>query len=276
MAHPRNQQRPLIPVVLACAISALFFTLIQVAFLSDSNEELLSDFQKKIIEIPAYNTNDRQKQHLSNSSKGDTAYIDENCLKYDYYQRKAKEEADIELEKFKKELELEYSTQSAYKIGQFDYNPNDIFYYDIGKGEPSFHRFMSEFIDFYMKHNQTILHPMREYREYSRPGKPEKVNKEEYWRTDCNDPLPEKTLRRFLENPKDMVEELTRNHKIMTDAIPNHAPFPFYKGNGYVMAGDGLYMWQALLNIEAFRALGSKLPIELLVTDEDKGDDTIF
>ncbi|GME84088.1 unnamed protein product [Ambrosiozyma monospora] len=278
MVTSKHRKPPLIPVVLACAISTFLITFFYVVFLSDpSPESNLQIFhlnshqdEQETSKTTASNSSSSPAKHSNDFSAEE---INENCLKYDYYQAKL-QTAEDELANLKEQLH-EKTQQSTYKIGQFDYNANDIFNYDIGKGEPSFHHLMSEYIDFYLKHKQTIMHPMREYREGSAHGKPEKVNPEEYWRTDADDPLNEETLRGFLENPKELVEELTKNHKIITDAIPSHTPFPFYKGNGYVLAGDGLYMWQALLNIEAFRALGAKLPIELLVTDESKSDDTI-
>ncbi|GMG38165.1 unnamed protein product [Ambrosiozyma monospora] len=277
MFSSKRRKPYLIPVILACAISTLLITLIQVVFFSDDSNHLIFHQNLHV----NYEQSSPSLSPISNSFDHDNEFRSGNesesqsCQKNDFYQVKL-QEAESELDNLKKQLQDNNPTgKSNYKIGQFHYNSNDIFNYDIGKGEPSFHRFMSEYIDFYLKHKQTIMHPMREYRDYSIYGRPEKVNIEEYGRSDPEDPLSEETLRGFLKNPKELVEELTRNHKIITDAIPSHAPFPFYKGNGYILAANGLYVWQALLNIEVFRALGSKLPIELLINVESESDDTI-
>lgn len=78
--------------------------------------------------------------------------------------------------------------------------------------------------------------------------------------------LSEFDLLGFFDFPTNFVDDLKVKHENVVNGIPDIEP-KFYKGNGYVVVGGGIYSWYALLGIETLRKVGSKFPVEVFLPD---------
>ncbi|ODV80019.1 glycosyltransferase family 71 protein [Suhomyces tanzawaensis NRRL Y-17324] len=77
-------------------------------------------------------------------------------------------------------------------------------------------------------------------------------------------------LSRFIQVNDTELESMTSLHKYVIDNLPDTAPKGLYSGNGIVYVGGGKFNWLTLLSIKSIRALGSKLPIEILIPKADE------
>ncbi|KAG7830306.1 hypothetical protein KL920_001944 [Ogataea angusta] len=81
--------------------------------------------------------------------------------------------------------------------------------------------------------------------------------------------LSENRLLEFMEFDPQFVEDLTRKHRNVLSSLPKR-PVDFYHGSGYTMVGGGMYTWYAYLSIKSLRKTGSKLPIEIVIPQDDQ------
>ncbi|CCH44687.1 Alpha-1,2-mannosyltransferase [Wickerhamomyces ciferrii] len=68
-------------------------------------------------------------------------------------------------------------------------------------------------------------------------------------------------------------EHLKNSHKVFLEKMPEKFPEEIestIKGNGILYAGGGQYNWLVLLSIKMLRDLGSKLPIEVFIPNENE------
>lgn len=80
----------------------------------------------------------------------------------------------------------------------------------------------------------------------------------------------EKYLSQFLQLDDEELKIMTDSHKYVVDNLKNEAPDGLYKGNGIVFVGGGKFNWLTLLSIKSIRAIGSELPIEVLIPEMDE------
>lgn len=89
--------------------------------------------------------------------------------------------------------------------------------------------------------------------------------------TNKEDPVfSEKYLSQFLQLTPEELESMTKSHQYVMKNLPEHAPKNFYSGNGVVYVGGGKFNWLTLLSIKSMRAVGSEIPIEVLIPDLDE------
>lgn len=88
------------------------------------------------------------------------------------------------------------------------------------------------------------------------------------------DPVRSKAyLESFLLLSDDEKYHLTNSHRAFVEAMPSEYPenvAKSFKGNGILYAGSGEYNWLVLLSIRMLRELGSKLPVEVFIPNEDE------
>ncbi|GMM47232.1 hypothetical protein DAPK24_038070 [Pichia kluyveri] len=82
------------------------------------------------------------------------------------------------------------------------------------------------------------------------------------------DRLSEQDLYQFFDFPQNFIDDLKIKHENVVRGIPDIVPH-FYKGDGYVVVGGGIYSWYALLGIETLRKVGSTLPVEVFLPDKN-------
>lgn len=80
----------------------------------------------------------------------------------------------------------------------------------------------------------------------------------------------ESYLSKFLQLTPAELDSMALKHKYVIDNLPEHAPTGLYKGNGIVYVGGGKFNWLTLLSIKSLRAMGSRLPIEVLIPHIDE------
>lgn len=80
----------------------------------------------------------------------------------------------------------------------------------------------------------------------------------------------EEYLSRFLQLDEEELDSMTESHKYVVDNLPDKAPGGLYSGNGIVYVGGGKFNWLTLLSIKSIRAMGSDLPIEVLIPTLDE------
>lgn len=80
----------------------------------------------------------------------------------------------------------------------------------------------------------------------------------------------EEYLSRFLQLSDSELESMVKSHKYVIDHLPENAPDQLFKGDGIVFVGGGKFNWLTLLSIKSIRAMGSELPIEVLVPKLDE------
>lgn len=80
----------------------------------------------------------------------------------------------------------------------------------------------------------------------------------------------EEYLSRFLQLDQEELDSMTESHKYVVDNLPDKAPGGLYSGNGIVYVGGGKFNWLTLLSIKSIRAMGSDLPIEVLIPTLDE------
>lgn len=77
-------------------------------------------------------------------------------------------------------------------------------------------------------------------------------------------------LSRFLQLTESELDSMKKLHEFVVDKLPNTAPKGIYSGNGIVFVAGGKFNWLTLLSIKLIRALGSDLPIEVLIPHLDE------
>lgn len=92
---------------------------------------------------------------------------------------------------------------------------------------------------------------------------PESVQKGE--EGDKNIIFTEDYLSKFLQLTETELNSMKKLHKFVVDKLPKAAPKGLYSGNGIVFVAGGKFNWLTLLSIKLIRALGSDLPIEVLI-----------
>lgn len=80
----------------------------------------------------------------------------------------------------------------------------------------------------------------------------------------------EEYLSSFLQLDQELLESMIKSHKFVVDNLPDKAPGGMYSGNGIVYVGGGKFNWLSLLSIKSIRAMGSDLPIEVLIPTLDE------
>ncbi|ODV84402.1 glycosyltransferase family 71 protein, partial [[Candida] arabinofermentans NRRL YB-2248] len=139
---------------------------------------------------------------------------------------------------------------------------------NITNGSPLFKRFMGKFFEILSSNRQSIRHPNRAYDKNGKPGLGNIICLDSQDQT-----LSESELISILDFPEDFVNDLALKHLTITESIPRELPFTdFYKGSGYVMVGGGEYSWYALLSIKTLRKVGSTLPVEVFLPNEQDWD----
>lgn len=130
---------------------------------------------------------------------------------------------------------------------------------DFIKGDITFQSFFSHILK--LISNNHLSFPLKR-RMVLENGKP--VIDNVLFFEDPNDRLSEKDLYEKFDFPQNFIDDLKLKHKRVVEGIPNISPH-FYKGDGYVMVGGGIYSWYALLGIEMLRKVGSTLPVEIFL-----------
>lgn len=77
-------------------------------------------------------------------------------------------------------------------------------------------------------------------------------------------------LSQFLQLSGAELTSMVESHDFIMKNLPDAAPKNLYKGNGIVFVGGGKFNWLTLLSIKSIRALGSELPIEVLIPKLDE------
>lgn len=80
----------------------------------------------------------------------------------------------------------------------------------------------------------------------------------------------ESYLSQFLQLSGAELDSMIESHKFVMKNLPENAPENLYNGNGIVFVGGGKFNWLTLLSIKSIRALGSELPIEVLIPKLDE------
>ncbi|VEU19991.1 DEKNAAC100197 [Brettanomyces naardenensis] len=83
------------------------------------------------------------------------------------------------------------------------------------------------------------------------------------------DILSESVLYDQMDFDEEFIKDLKMKHRIIIDSLPTVNPPNLYHDSGYVMIGGGRYTWFAFLAIQALRRTGSKLPVELMIPNDD-------
>ncbi|CAM9024461.1 unnamed protein product [Wickerhamomyces anomalus] len=88
------------------------------------------------------------------------------------------------------------------------------------------------------------------------------------------DPIRSKDyLKSFFLLKENEFVNLKNSHKVFLENMPTEFPENIaknFKGNGILYAGGGNYNWLVLLSIKMLRDLGSKLPIEVFIPNENE------
>lgn len=80
-------------------------------------------------------------------------------------------------------------------------------------------------------------------------------------------------LNSFLQLTGEEMAQLKNSHKVYLEKMPQAFPDNIagdFKGNGILYAGGGQYNWLVLISIKMLRDLGSKLPIEVFIPNENE------
>lgn len=77
-------------------------------------------------------------------------------------------------------------------------------------------------------------------------------------------------LSNFLQLNDLELNSMIESHDFVIKNLPDIAPVNLYKGDGIVFVGGGKFNWLTLLSIKSIRALGSTLPIEVLIPKIDE------
>ncbi|KAG2731106.1 hypothetical protein G9P44_006255 [Scheffersomyces stipitis] len=80
----------------------------------------------------------------------------------------------------------------------------------------------------------------------------------------------EKYLSGFLQLDEEELESMKESHRYILENLPEKAPKGVYSGNGIVYVGGGNFNWLTLLSIKSIRAIGCKLPIEVVIPTIDE------
>jgi alpha 1,2-mannosyltransferase len=129
------------------------------------------------------------------------------------------------------------------------------------KGDITFQNFFAHTLKL-ISHNH-LSFPLKRRMKLEK-GKPHIDNVLFYEQPD--DILSEQELYPFFDFPQNFIDDLKVKHENVVRGIPDIVP-QFYKGNGYVTVGGGIYSWYALLGIETLRKVGSKLPVEVFLPE---------
>lgn len=88
------------------------------------------------------------------------------------------------------------------------------------------------------------------------------------------DPIRSKNyLKSFFLLNENEFTNLQNSHRVFVEHMPKKFPENIektFKGNGILYAGGGAYNWLVLLSIKMLRDLGSKLPIEVFIPNENE------
>ncbi|GMG42020.1 unnamed protein product [Ambrosiozyma monospora] len=82
-------------------------------------------------------------------------------------------------------------------------------------------------------------------------------------------------LSSFLQVSPADVESMHKSHSYVVDNLPDSPPEGLYKNSGVVYVGGGKFNWLALMSIRTLRALGSKLPVEVLIPKPEEYEKNI-
>lgn len=137
---------------------------------------------------------------------------------------------------------------------------------DFIKGDITFQNFFSHILELIARNHLSF--PLKR-RMTLENGKPVIDNVLFY--EDTAEILSEQQLYTFFDFPQNFIDDLKMKHENVINGIPDISP-NFYSGNGYVSVGGGLYSWYALLGIETLRKVGSTLPVEIFLPNEEDYD----
>lgn len=129
------------------------------------------------------------------------------------------------------------------------------------KGDLTFQNFFGQILKLISKNHLSF--PL-ERRMKLKDGKP--IIDEVFFFEQSYDRLSEHDLYGLFEFPQNFISDLKLKHENVVRGIPDVVPH-FYKGDGYVTVGGGIYSWYALLGIETLRKVGSKLPVEVFLPE---------
>ncbi|ODV84400.1 glycosyltransferase family 71 protein, partial [[Candida] arabinofermentans NRRL YB-2248] len=136
---------------------------------------------------------------------------------------------------------------------------------DIVSGNKLFRRFFKKFFAVLTDNKLNYPHPERTTIHNGKPI---------IWRVMTFeapvDKLSENELLGLMEFDDGFIKDLKQKHRNVVRAIPDKPPVPFYKGKGYTMVGGGKYSWYALLSVQVLRKVGSLLPVEILIPNDDE------
>ncbi|GME83337.1 unnamed protein product [Ambrosiozyma monospora] len=153
--------------------------------------------------------------------------------------------------KAKDYIKLEYTEKEASQI-------------DISSGDPLFHNFFTQFLQVLKDNRMSVPHPDRAYYENGKPviWSIHLLESPQYL-------MSEDEISDLMGFNDDFINDLTPKHKAVVEKIPPTPPAPFYKGSGYTIVGGGIYSWYSFLAIKQLRNVGSVLPVEVLLPEEE-------
>ncbi|KAK6459037.1 mannosyltransferase putative-domain-containing protein [Scheffersomyces xylosifermentans] len=95
---------------------------------------------------------------------------------------------------------------------------------------------------------------------------PDRIYHARYSTVDKDDTVfSEEYLSKFLQLEDEELDSMKDSHSYIVDNLPEHAPKGLYSGDGIVYVGGGNFNWLTLLSIKSIRAIGCKLPIEVVI-----------
>ncbi|ODV84740.1 glycosyltransferase family 71 protein [[Candida] arabinofermentans NRRL YB-2248] len=197
------------------------------------------------------------KQYIASSL---TTYIDSKNVKESYFTGDQKEPLDAEvIRKLIASESDKFENDREIALQEEDEKNKD----PVTESVEEFQQLFAEFTDVLIKNRLLFPHPERIT---TNNGKPV------IWETKFvelpYDMLSENDLLNYMDFDKQFIEDLTKKHKKIVQSLPK-SEINFYKGDGYVMVGGGLYTWVAFLSIQALRKTGSTLPLELIIPNDD-------
>lgn len=103
--------------------------------------------------------------------------------------------------------------------------------------------------------------PPSQLREYGSSGKIETGSQANYQ----GPALTEKYLSKSVLVDQRVLEDLRKSHSFVVSRLPTKLPKSFYRGDGIIFVGGGIYSWLSLLSIRSLRNTGSVLPVEVII-----------
>ncbi|KAK6205045.1 mannosyltransferase putative-domain-containing protein [Scheffersomyces amazonensis] len=97
-----------------------------------------------------------------------------------------------------------------------------------------------------------------------------KDNNEDDQRSEDEKAFSESYLSQFLQIDDEELESMTESHAKLLSSLDDTPPEGIYSGNGIVFVGGGSFNWLTLLSVKSIRALGSEMPIEILIPKLDE------